>query len=128
MRLSFLQILIVIVGISIHSIIPDDSKIEIGIDEQLGSFIPLDIPFNDADGNVVTINKLLDEKKATILAFVYYKCPGICSPLLFEIADVINKSDLELGYDYNIISLSMDEFETPEIAADKRRSLTYYMH
>jgi protein SCO1/2 len=122
MRIKFFQILIVLVGISLQSIIPDDSKIEVGIDEQLGSVIPLDVPFNDADGNVVTIKELLSDTQATVLAFVYYKCPGICSPLLFEITDVVNKSDLELGYDYNIISISMDEFETPEIAAEKRRA------
>jgi protein SCO1/2 len=122
MRIKFHHILIVIVILSLQSVIPSDSKIEIGIDEQLGSFIPQDVSFNDADGNVVIIEELLGEKKATILAFVYYKCPNICSPLLFEIADVINKSDLELGYDYNIVSISMDEFETPADAAEKRRA------
>jgi protein SCO1/2 len=122
MKIKFHHILIVTLIFSFQSIIPSDSKIEVGIDEQLGSFIPLDVLFNDADGNAVTIKELVSDTKATVLAFVYYKCPAICSPLLFEIADVVNKSDMELGYDYNIISISMDEFETPEIAADKRKS------
>jgi len=97
-------------------------QIEVGIDEQLGSYIPLDTHFKDARGNEVTLKELISESDATILAFVYYQCPGICSPLLFELADVINKSDLELGYDYNIIALSMDEYETPQIAAEKKRT------
>jgi protein SCO1/2 len=122
MKNKFLYILIITLLFSHQTIVPDESKIDVGIDEQLGSFIPLDVHFNDADGNDVRIKELISDTKATVLAFVYYKCPAICSPLLFEIADVVNRSDMELGYDYNIISISMDEFETPEIAADKRKS------
>ncbi len=122
MKNKLLHILFATLILSFQFIIPNDSKIEVGIDEQLGAVLPLDVPFNDADGNTVTIKNLLSDTKATIITFVYYKCPGICSPLLFAIADVVNKSDLELGYDYNIISISIDEFETPEIAADKRKS------
>ena len=96
-------------------------RIEVGIDEQLGSHIPLDVHFKDAQGYEVSLEELISESDATVLAFVYYQCPAICSPLLFELSDVINKSDLELGYDYNIISISMDEYESPEIAADKKR-------
>ena len=96
-------------------------QIKVGIDEQLGSYIPLDVHFKDAQGNEVNLRELISESDATVLAFVYYQCPGICSPLLFELSDVINKSDLELGYDYNIIAISMDEYETPEIAAEKKR-------
>ena len=101
----------------------EDEKIEVGIDEQLGSYIPLEAVFKDVNGNDVVLYELLTEP-STILAFVYYECPGICSPLLFELTDVINKSDLELGYDYNIVCISMDEFETPEIAAEKK--LTFF--
>jgi protein SCO1/2 len=105
----------------VSSVLAGD-QIEVGIDEQLGSYIPLDVQFTDAQGDEVKLRELISESDATILAFVYYQCPGICSPLLFEMADVINKSDLELGYDYNIIAISMDEYETPEIAAEKKRT------
>jgi protein SCO1/2 len=100
----------------------EDEKIEVGIDEQLGSYIPLDVVFKDANGIDVVLSELVNEP--TVLAFVYYECPGICSPLLFELSDVINKSDLEPGYDYNVICISMDELETPEIAAEKK--LTFF--
>lgn len=122
MRTNLFYILIFIVSILFQSVIFSGSKIEVGIDEQLGSNIPLDVHFKDAEGNDVTIRELLNDTKATVITFVYYRCPAICSPLLFEIADVINKTDLEIGYDYNIVSISMDEFETPEIAAEKKRS------
>jgi protein SCO1 len=114
-------VILLFITLNVSSVFAGD-RIEVGIDEQLGSYIPLDVQFKDADGNDVNLRELFSSADATVLAFVYYQCPGICSPLLFELADVVNQSDMELGYDYNIVTISMDEFETPEIASEKRRT------
>jgi protein SCO1/2 len=98
-----------------------NDKIEIGIDEQLGKHIPLDAVFNDENGNQVELGKLI--KGPTVLALVYYHCPGICNPLMFELANVMNKSDLEPGYDYNVISISIDDLETPQKASEKKKEM-----
>lgn len=108
------------VFVSCFSALADD-HIEVGIDEQLGSYIPLDLHFKNASGEDVVLKDLISSSEVTILSFVYYQCPGICSPLLFELSDIINKSDLELGYDYKIVSISFDEFETSEIAKEKKK-------
>jgi hypothetical protein len=86
-----------------------NDKIELGIDEQLGKNIPLDVTFNDENGNPVTLRELINGP--TVIALVYYYCPGICNPLMFELANVMNKSDLEPGYDYNVIAISIDVAE-----------------
>jgi protein SCO1 len=39
-----------------------------------------------------------------------------------SIAEVVNKVDMKPGEDYNIICISMDEFETPELALDKKKN------
>ncbi len=93
---------------------------EINIDEHLGSQIPLNVSFLDADGNKVVLKDIVN--KTTILAFVYYKCPGICSPLMAEISNVVNESDLEPGKDYRIVTISMDDRENPEIANEKKQN------
>ena len=98
-----------------------NEKIEIGVDEQLGNQIPLDVVFNDEDDNPVTLDEVVNGP--TVIALVYYDCPGICNPLMFELANVMNKSDLEPGYDYNVVSISIDEFETPEKAASKKKEM-----
>jgi protein SCO1/2 len=95
-----------------------DEQIEVGIDEKLGAHLPLSISLNDENGNEILLGDLITEP--TVLAFVYYECPGICSPLLFELANVINRSDLELGYDYNIVCISFDERENFEVASEKK--------
>jgi protein SCO1 len=94
---------------------------EIGIVEKLGSFLPLDVTFNNEEGNKVLLKNLVN--KPTLIAFVYYKCPGICSPILTELASVTGKVDLIPGEDYNIVTISMDENEKPSDASDKKRTI-----
>ncbi|HRN25256.1 MAG: SCO family protein [Ignavibacteriaceae bacterium] len=101
-------------------VIATGKHIEVGIDEQLGKTIPLQENFVDENGNKVLLKDLFT--KPTVLSFVYYNCPGICSPLLMELSDVINKSDLVLGVDYNIVSISMDQFETPKDAMIRKQT------
>ncbi|MDR3669053.1 MAG: SCO family protein [Ignavibacteriaceae bacterium] len=94
---------------------------DIGIVEKLGSYIPLDVTFNNEDGNKVILRDLV--KRPTLIAFVYYKCPGICSPMLTELANVTSKVDLIPGEDYNIIAISMDDREKPSDASDKKKTI-----
>lgn len=96
----------------------DENKIN--IDEHLGSYIPLDVSFRDADGKPVVLKDIVNE--TTILAFVYYKCPGICTPLMAEISNIVNESDLKPGKDYRIVTISMDDRETPDVAKEKKRA------
>jgi protein SCO1 len=93
---------------------------QIGISEKLGQFVPLDVELYDESGNLIQLKSLIS--KPTIFMFVYYKCPGICSPLLNEVAKIVEKMDLELGIDYQIVTLSFDADEKPELAADKKDS------
>ena len=117
-----MRILFVSIIISIFALIAkaDDKKIEVGIDEQLGKSIPLQEYFVDENGNKVLLNDLFT--KPTVLSFVYYNCPGICSPLLMEMSDVINKSEMVAGVDYNVVSISMDELETPKDAMERKQT------
>ncbi len=92
-----------------------------GISERLGSYVPLNLTFRDENNKDVLLKDIL--KKPTAFAFVYYKCPGICTPLMTEIAATIRKVDLTLGKDYNIVTLSMDQFEKPETAYQKKKDL-----
>lgn len=54
----------------------------IGIDQKLGQYVPLDLTFNDENGNPVSLRQLIHTP--TILALVYLHCPNVCSLLLFN--------------------------------------------
>ncbi len=91
---------------------------KVGINQKLGSVIPLNTSFYDSHNNKVSLSDLIN--KPTVIDFAYYKCTGICTPLMTEIADVVNKVDLIPGKDYNLITISFNPDETPKDAADKK--------
>ena len=91
---------------------------KVGIQEKLGQTLPMDVELYDEGGQLVQLKSLMN--KPTIFTFVYYRCPGICSPLLNELTKIVDKMDLELGKDYQILTLSFDHREKPEIAAEKK--------
>lgn len=84
-------------------------QIEVGIDEKLGDTLPLDTEFIDVKGDTVTLRDLID--KPVLLSFVYYGCPGICSPLTSELVDVVNHIKMEPGEDFKLITLSFNHHE-----------------
>ncbi len=96
------------------------TKPEIGIDDKLGAQLPLDTQFYDEKGYLVALKDIVT--KPTILNFVYFKCPGICSPILTELTTIVNHLDMEIGRDYQIVTISFDETEKPELAEAKREN------
>jgi protein SCO1/2 len=96
------------------------NQIEVGVDEQLGSYLPMDLPFVTSNGDTVILGNIID--KPVLLAFVYYECPGICSPMLNELAWTVDKIQLEPGADFKVITLSFDHHETPAVAAKWKRN------
>ncbi len=93
-------------------------KIEIGIEEKIGAMLPLNTMFFDEQGNFVSLKEIIT--KPTIFNFVYYRCPGICSPILTELTSIVNFHEMEIGKDYQIVTISFDEREKFELAAAKR--------
>jgi len=93
-------------------------KIEIGIEEKIGNVLPLNTMFFDEKGNFVSLKEII--KKPTIINFVYYRCPGICSPILTELTTIVNFHEMEIGKDYQIVTISFDEREKFELASAKR--------
>lgn len=99
----------------------DTPKPEVGIEEKLGQIIPEDMPFFDENGKTVHLKELTGGKPA-IITLVYFRCPGICSPLLNGLTNAIDILDLDPVKDYNIITISFDPREDYELAAEKKKN------
>ncbi len=93
----------------------------VGIDEKLGHAVPLDLTFIGEDGTPVRLADLID--RPTILVLVYYRCPGICNPLLHGVLEVVGRVNLEPGVDFRVLTVSIDETEGFEDARRKRDNL-----
>lgn len=100
--------------------LPKPIQVEIGIVEQLGQTIPLDLQFVNETGDTVTLRQLID--KPTVLSFVYYDCPSICGPFQVGIAEVVAKVDATLGKDYQVILISFNPRDNPEKAREKKKN------
>ena len=92
--------------------------VEVGWVDHLGDTIPLDLQFLNEQNDTVTLRQLID--KPTIINFVYFNCPGLCSPLLEGISKAIEKTDMDFGKDYQVITISFDYTDTPEKAIQKK--------
>ena len=92
--------------------------LDIGVDEKLGQTIPLDITLVDEQGNRVALNRLLDEP--TILTLNYFRCTGLCTPLLNGVADMMKRTELAPGKDFRVLTVSFDPRDDAELAQHKR--------
>ncbi|MBE0599551.1 MAG: SCO family protein, partial [Desulfuromonadales bacterium] len=101
---------------------PTGPATEIGLEERLGEYIPLDLQFRDETGQPVTLGELIDTP--TIIAPVYYRCPNVCNFLQSGLAQVLPKVSLQPGGEYRVLSISFDETEDPDLA--RRSKNSYY--
>ena len=99
---------------------------EIGFDQNLNQQIPLDVQFRDETGRTVPLRTYFGAKPV-VLAFVYYSCPMLCSQVLSSLTNTLRTLSLEPARDFEIVVISFDPRETPELAANKKaESLARY--
>jgi protein SCO1/2 len=91
----------------------------VGIEEHLGSTIPLSARFTDDDGTRVTLADLFT--RPTILALVYYRCPNACDFLLTGMADAFKALPGAPGKDYQVLTVTIDPRETVADAREAKR-------
>ena len=91
---------------------------EIGIDGHLGDTVPQEVILYNENNQPVELGTLIN--KPTIINFVYYRCPGICSPLMGGIAEVMGKMDLKPGTDYQVLTISFNPAEGNDLAVKKK--------
>jgi protein SCO1/2 len=97
-----------------------EEDLEVGVVEHLDDTIPLDLTFLNEDNKPVTLRQLIN--KPTILTLVYFDCPGLCSPLLEGVSDVIEKMDMTLGKEYQVVTVSFNYKDDPEKAVEKKKN------
>lgn len=93
---------------------------KLGVYEQLDRSIEDDIYFTDDNFNLVNIKDAV--QMPTVIAMVYYECPGLCTPLMNGLAEVMKKSDLVLNKDYQVFTISFSPLEKTVLAQNKKRT------
>jgi protein SCO1/2 len=93
----------------------------VGIDQRLDEQVPLDLQFRDEAGQTVRLGDCLGGKPA-ILVLAYYRCPMLCTQVLNGLVDGLRGVPFSIAEQFNVVTVSFDARETPELAAAKKAS------
>jgi len=99
---------------------PPEQTEGVAVVERRGAVIPPDIMVRDASGKDRRIAEFFDGERPVILVMAYYTCPLLCTKVLNELQQSINRVSLDLGKDYRIVTVSFDHRDTTDKAAGKR--------
>ena len=91
----------------------------VGIDQNLNAQIPLELTFKDENGQVVRLGQYFREKPV-VLALVYYECPGLCDLILNGLTHAMEQISLNVGSDYQVVTVSFNPKETWQLANAKK--------
>ncbi len=100
----------------------------VGIAQHLNQQLPLNLAFTDDTGRQVRLGDYFGKRPA-ILALVYFQCPMLCSEELNGLTSALQMVNFVPGKDFDVIVVSIDPTEGPDLAAAKKRSyLKRYGH
>jgi protein SCO1/2 len=94
---------------------------------QINAQIPLELSFRDETGSTVHLRDLLGAKPA-ILALVYYQCPMLCTQVEQGVASTLKAVKFDAGKEFNVIFVSFNPREAPELGATKKQFVVDYYH
>ena len=98
-----------------------DPTQDVGLDQRLGERLPLQAVFRDEAGRAVRLGDYFGDKPV-VVALVYYECPMLCNLILNGLVRVLRALSLDVGEDFEVVTVSIDARETPELARAKKDS------
>ncbi len=95
---------------------------DVGIEQRLDQAVPLDLEFRDESDNRVKLGDFFGQKPV-LLSFVYYRCPMLCPMALDGLVRSLRPLSWNVGDEFEIVTVSIDEHETPAQAAETKRKI-----
>ena len=96
---------------------------DVGVDQKLNDEIPLDLSFRDEHGRTVELAQYFGSKPV-ILTLAYYNCPMLCTQVLNGLDRSLKLIPMDIGKDFNVITVSIDPTERPVLAEAKQAMYT----
>ena len=93
----------------------------VGIDQHLNEQVPLKLVFRDEQGKTVKLGDYFHDGRPVVLNLVYYECPMLCTEVLNGLTAALKVVGFEPGKQFEIVTVSIDPRETPELAANKKQ-------
>lgn len=92
----------------------------VGIVQKLNAQVPLNLQFKDENGKTVTLGDYFTDGRPVILNLVYYNCQMLCGEVLNGLVATAKVMNFTPGKQYEIVTVSIDPRETPQLAAAKK--------
>ena len=95
----------------------------VGIEQKLGSQLPLGTEFRDETGKIVKLGDYF-QGRPVIVAFVYYECPMLCNQVLNGLTGSLKGMTFDAGKEFDVVAISFDarEYDKPDLAGNKKAS------
>ena len=93
---------------------------DVGVDQNVGGKIATNLPLTDSEGRSVKTGYFFDGSKPTIVTLNYSSCPMLCSVQLNALVRSLRDLDLQVGEDFNILTISIDPNETIDKLAEMK--------
>ena len=93
----------------------------VGFQPRLNAHLPLELAFRDEAGRDVQLRDYFTEKPV-LLALVYYGCPMLCNQTEQGVVGALRMLSFNPGRDYEVVFVSFDPRESPDMAAQKKES------
>ncbi|MGA9995112.1 MAG: SCO family protein [Pyrinomonadaceae bacterium] len=93
---------------------------QVGFEQRLNEQVPLDLKFRDETGREVKLGDYFGSRPV-VLSLVYYDCPMLCTQVLNGMVQTFKGMSFRMGEQYNVVTVSFDPRERPELAASKKR-------
>jgi protein SCO1/2 len=96
---------------------------QVGLEQRLHEFIPLELAFVDESGTPVHLRDYFGSKPV-ILTLAYYDCPNLCTLVLNGLLKALRALSLTVGTHFNVLTVSINPADTPALAAARQAQYT----
>lgn len=92
----------------------------VGVDQKLGGKLPLNVLITDSSGRKQRLGDLVKGNLPYVFTLNYSDCPMLCSVQLGELVKTLDKLDLQIGRDFELVTLSIDPRESTSKIRDTK--------
>jgi protein SCO1/2 len=91
----------------------------VSISQNLNRQLPADLVFRDENGKAMRLDDFFGQKPI-VLSLVYFECPALCTEVLNGQLQTMKSISLNLGKDFEAVTVSFEPKDTPALAKAKR--------
>jgi protein SCO1/2 len=119
--ISLLLLIPLFANAATNNSLTDDQLLQIKFEQKLNSQISPDLVFRDETGKQIQIGNYFSQRPV-VLVLGYYGCPMLCTLVLNGAISTFQDLKWSVGENFGVICVSIDPNETPQLAAEKRKT------